>query len=188
MTRGKLICGVLKDIRRKIAEANGIELNTSECQFTGECRGTCPKCESEIHYLEEELCARRKMGKAVAIAGISASLFALPSCSGSNQNTSAETNDIPLEKIELTDTIIAPTDTISESAEPTDTCPEPKQFNRITDLLIVGEVEESDMTTTDLEPVAEVESITVTDSVPETEEEQTAATDSVPETEAPVEM
>ena len=174
MTRGKHICGILKDIRRKIAEANDIEFKTSECQFTGECKGTCPKCEAEIRYLENELRARRRMGKAVAIAGISASLFALPSCSGSNQTTNAGTNDIPLEKIELTDTIIAPADTISESAEQTATCPEPKQLNRITELLIVGEVEESDMTTTD--------------SATETEEEQTVATDSVSETEAPVEM
>ena len=44
MVRGKQTCKILKDIRRQIAEANDIEYITSECQYKGDCTGTCPKC------------------------------------------------------------------------------------------------------------------------------------------------
>ena len=43
MKRGKQTCKILKDIRRQIAEANDIEFITSECQYQGDCLGTCPK-------------------------------------------------------------------------------------------------------------------------------------------------
>ena len=52
MKRGKQTCKILKDIRRQIAEANDIEFITSECQYQGDCLGTCPKCEAEVRYLE----------------------------------------------------------------------------------------------------------------------------------------
>lgn len=52
MKRGKQTCRILKDIRRQIAEANDIEFITSECQYQGDCLGTCPKCEAEVRYLE----------------------------------------------------------------------------------------------------------------------------------------
>ena len=42
MKRGKQTCRILKDIRRQIAEANDIEYITSECQYKGDCSGTCP--------------------------------------------------------------------------------------------------------------------------------------------------
>jgi len=71
MTRGKRTCKILKEIRQQIADNNNIEYITSECHFQGECKGTCPKCESEVRYLENEINKRRQLGKAVAIAGIS---------------------------------------------------------------------------------------------------------------------
>lgn len=52
MTRGKMTCRILKEIRRQIAEANDIEFVTSECRYQGDCAGTCPKCEAEVRYLE----------------------------------------------------------------------------------------------------------------------------------------
>jgi hypothetical protein len=70
MSRGKTTCKVLKEVRRKIAEANGIPLQERECTHTGDCAGTCPYCESEVRYLERELSKRRSLGKAVAVAGI----------------------------------------------------------------------------------------------------------------------
>ncbi|WP_286139750.1 MULTISPECIES: carboxypeptidase-like regulatory domain-containing protein, partial [Muribaculaceae] len=39
--------------------------------------GTCPKCEAEVRYLEQQLRSRQRMGKAVAIAGISAASLAM---------------------------------------------------------------------------------------------------------------
>ena len=72
---GKSKCKILKDIRRQIAEENDIAYVTSECKFQGECSGTCPKCEAEVRYLEEELAKRQRAGKAVAVAGIAAALL-----------------------------------------------------------------------------------------------------------------
>ena len=71
---GKSKCKVLKDIRKKIAEANDIAYVTSECKYQGECAGTCPKCEAEVRYLEEELAKQKSLGKIVAVAGIAATL------------------------------------------------------------------------------------------------------------------
>lgn len=72
---GKNKCKILKDIRRQIARENDIEYVTSECKFQGNCSGTCPKCEAELRYLEDELKKRQKAGKAVAVAGIAAALM-----------------------------------------------------------------------------------------------------------------
>ena len=70
MKRGKRICSELKAVRRRIADENGIELHQSECKHTGDCRGTCPKCEAEVRYLERELEKRQRLGKAAVIAGM----------------------------------------------------------------------------------------------------------------------
>lgn len=74
--RGKEKCRALKEIRRQIAEANDIVLAVSECTYQGECRGTCPRCESELRFLERELAIRRNLGKAVAVVGLSAGVCA----------------------------------------------------------------------------------------------------------------
>ena len=80
MARGKKTCTILKDIRRQIAEANDIEYVVEECQYKGDCLGTCPKCEAEVRYLEQQLHQRQMLGKAVMVAGISAGLLSLSSC------------------------------------------------------------------------------------------------------------
>lgn len=77
MARGKQTCKILKEIRQQIAEANGIEFVTSECRYKGDCLGTCPKCEAEVRYLEQQLRARSLAGKAIALAGISAATLAM---------------------------------------------------------------------------------------------------------------
>ena len=71
---GKSKCKILKEIRRQIARENDIALVISECKFQGNCAGTCPKCEAEVRYLEQELRKRQQAGKAVAVAGIAAAL------------------------------------------------------------------------------------------------------------------
>lgn len=72
---GKSKCKILKEIRRQIAAENDIEFVTAECKFQGECSGTCPKCEAEVRYLEQQLQKRRQAGKTVAVAGIAAALI-----------------------------------------------------------------------------------------------------------------
>ncbi len=77
MKKGKQTCRILKEIRKQIADANDIELITSECQFKGDCLGTCPKCESEVRYLEQQLRHRQMLGKAVTLFGLSAGAITL---------------------------------------------------------------------------------------------------------------
>ena len=86
MTRGKVICSVLKAIRKQVADANEIKYEPRECHHQGECRGTCPACEAEVKYIERELDLRRQLGKAVAIMGISAGLSALTACGEKAKN------------------------------------------------------------------------------------------------------
>jgi len=74
--KGKERCKILKDIRRQIAESNDIEFITSECKHKGDCLGTCPKCEEELRYLEQELEKRKRLGKAVVVAGLAVSITA----------------------------------------------------------------------------------------------------------------
>ena len=71
MNKGKEICETLKEIRQQIADKNKIEYSPSQCHFQGECKGTCPKCESEVRYLENELFKRNKFKRVASIAGIS---------------------------------------------------------------------------------------------------------------------
>ena len=55
--------------------------------------GTCPKCEAEVRYLERELEKRQRLGKAVAIAGLSVGMLgALDSC-GINKKTDSRPVD-----------------------------------------------------------------------------------------------
>ncbi|MBO7730859.1 MAG: hypothetical protein J6S31_08380 [Lachnospiraceae bacterium] len=73
---GKEKCKILKEIRREIAQQNDIEWIVNECRHKGECKGTCPRCESEVKKLEQELEKRKKVGKTIALVGISAACLA----------------------------------------------------------------------------------------------------------------
>lgn len=83
--KGKEKCKALKEIRKQIAEQNDIAFAVSECTHQGECKGTCPKCEAEIAYLEKELAIKKNLGKAVVVAGIATSVCTgLTACSPVN--------------------------------------------------------------------------------------------------------
>ena len=101
MARGKQTCKILKEIRRQIAEANDIEFVTSECRYKGDCLGTCPKCEAEVRYLEQQLRSRQLMGKAVVLAGLSAGMIALSGCSGTSNQTTDDSDTQQGEPTEL---------------------------------------------------------------------------------------
>ena len=73
---GKDKCAILKQIRRDIAKKNDIALTIAECKHKGDCAGTCPRCEAEVAALERALADRRRQGKKVIVAGISAALVA----------------------------------------------------------------------------------------------------------------
>lgn len=74
--KGKSKCKILKQIRQKIAEENDIPLVTRECGYQGECSGTCPKCEQELRYLEQQLARRQALGKRVTVTALAAGLLA----------------------------------------------------------------------------------------------------------------
>ena len=76
MAKGKSTCKLLKDIRQQIADANGISYQPKECHHKGDCAGTCPACEEEIRYLEQELKARKGNGFGMKVAGIAAGICA----------------------------------------------------------------------------------------------------------------
>lgn len=83
MKSGRKVCNELKAIRQSIADANGIEYTPNECTHEGECAGTCPACEQEVKYLENQLGMRRMLGKAVVVAGLSLSVASCASCGNS---------------------------------------------------------------------------------------------------------
>ena len=84
---GKQKCRILKEIRQRIADENDIPYVTRECSFQGECRGTCPRCESELKYLERQLALRASLKKGVTVAALCAGMaglsFTVSGCSGS---------------------------------------------------------------------------------------------------------
>jgi hypothetical protein len=90
---GKKKCKILKEIRKQIAKDNDITYVTTECKHQGNCKGTCPKCEAEVRYLEAELEKRRMAGKQVVVAGIAAAMMMSASCTPEPEDTSS--NDAP---------------------------------------------------------------------------------------------
>lgn len=103
MNQGKHICNELKEIRRSIAQENGIALDIPECTYDGQCDGTCPRCEAELQHLEQELSIRAAMGKAAVVAGLALGLTAgtltataqetLPTRSDGNNGTELKQSD-----------------------------------------------------------------------------------------------
>ena len=71
---GKEKCKILKEIRQKIADENDIPYVTRECTHQGSCSGTCPRCESELRYLEKELRIRASLGKKIKVAALCAGM------------------------------------------------------------------------------------------------------------------
>ena len=77
MKRGKAICETLKDVRLKIAQANGISYTPKECHHEGDCAGTCNACEQEMRFLERQLSLRQRAGQAIRVAGVSLGIMAV---------------------------------------------------------------------------------------------------------------
>lgn len=131
---GKNRCRILKEIRKKIADENGIEYVVSECKYKGDCLGTCPKCEAEVQYLERELANRRSLGRRVAIAGIAAGItLAATGCSEDIKN-----------KLGLgTKGDMMPDPFYAESSEYSDTMGEERpESSKVSDITVDGEMVE----------------------------------------------
>ena len=111
---GKSKCKILKDIRRQIARENDIELVIAECKYQGDCAGTCPKCEAEVRYLEQELRKRQQTGKAVAVAGIAAALVVTSAGCAFNQIGGAPLPDPQTTQHQDMGMVVAPTTTLPD--------------------------------------------------------------------------
>lgn len=129
MARGKQTCKILKEIRRQIAEANDIDFITSECQYKGDCLGTCPKCESEVRYLERQLRARSFAGESIALVGISAGLI-MSGCGSSSSNPDHPGDNLQGEPVELTQNVQSG-DTITRIS------PDSAEHNSAPDLILI---------------------------------------------------
>lgn len=116
MNKGKSTCKVLKEIRQKIANENGISYVPKECHYKGECKGTCPACEAEVRYLEEELKRKRRNGFAIKLGGIAAGLCAMviPAQVGA-QNINKDSVKNPIPQVNALDSIAVKD--LSEGAE-----------------------------------------------------------------------
>lgn len=49
--KGKSTCKKLKEMRRKFADANGIDFEEEECTYEGPCEGTCAYCDAKTNEL-----------------------------------------------------------------------------------------------------------------------------------------
>ena len=97
---GKSICASLKQVRKRVADSNGIVYAPKECHFEGDCNGTCPACEAEMRYLEHQLELLRKAGKAVTVMGVALGITLTTGCKQTNnpkalqeRQDSVQTND-----------------------------------------------------------------------------------------------
>ena len=65
--KGKELCEFLKNVRRKLAEANGISYEPRACTHEGDCPGTCPLCDAELQSLLSEIEQMETEGKQVSL-------------------------------------------------------------------------------------------------------------------------
>jgi len=63
--KGKSTCHKLKEMRKKFAEANGIDFFEEECTYNGPCNGTCPYCDSKTRELTNKAKELQKNGAIV---------------------------------------------------------------------------------------------------------------------------
>ena len=85
-SNGKNICAALKQVRKRVADTNGIVYTPKECHFEGDCNGTCPACEAEVRYLEHQLSLLRKAGKAATVMGVAVGITMVAGCKSGNAN------------------------------------------------------------------------------------------------------
>lgn len=64
---GKAKCKILRAIREEIAaQTDSATLPPHDCPHTGDCPGTCPRCEGELNMLDREL--RKRDNRAIKIS------------------------------------------------------------------------------------------------------------------------
>ncbi len=97
MEVGKKICETLRAVRRRIAVENGIGYTPTQCNHEGPCSGTCPACERERLYIEEQLWLKHTAGKALKVVGVAAGMAALSPC----QEAKAQAQDSVVAEVQV---------------------------------------------------------------------------------------
>lgn len=124
---GKQCCKTLKAVRKKVADENGIPYEPIECTHEGYCRGTCPACEAEVRYIEQQLDLRRLAGKTVKIVGLASSMLALSACSSIDSSRASGAKLAPdsvafsEEPVELEGDVVAVVEPVDGNDEGSDT-------------------------------------------------------------------
>jgi len=68
---GQTKCAILREIRRKVCELNGIDLTERDCMYSGgDCTGTCPFCDSRLERINALLEEKRLRGETVHYEGL----------------------------------------------------------------------------------------------------------------------
>ena len=96
---GKQKCELLRKIREEIAEENNIVYLSKDCGHKVCRSGTCPICEAEAKYLENELNEKAERGERLNLQGISfETLFdALEEMEDEDEFSVAEEDDYDVE-------------------------------------------------------------------------------------------
>lgn len=64
---GRTKCRILKGIRQRIADINGINYEPYPCSNTGDCKGTCDLCEKELKWIWMQLTQKKSQGYRIYI-------------------------------------------------------------------------------------------------------------------------
>lgn len=124
METGKKTCEKLKDLRKQVAEANGIEYEPAECTYEGDCPGTCPRCDAELADLQRQLDEKEARGEEIVYGDGTMSVSVLteevPKDLKEDEYSYPETGytlmgDIPVVDIEATTGVIAPIDELPDT-------------------------------------------------------------------------
>lgn len=67
MMDGKTKCKILKGIRKRIADVNGIIYEPYPCSNNCDCKGTCNQCEKELDWLWGHLKQKESQGYRIYI-------------------------------------------------------------------------------------------------------------------------
>lgn len=140
MERGKETCRALKDLRQRIADANGIAYTPTECHHKGDCAGTCPACEAEMQYIEQQLSLRRMLGKAVVVAGLSLGVMALSTAAD------AATRHKPKHRRHLKEEVLKVEKTVTSAALKGDVIPQ-QPTEQSDESMLTGMVKQTTMPT-----------------------------------------
>ena len=64
---GRTKCKILKGIRQRIADINGIKYEPYPCSNNNDCKGTCVQCDKELNWLWAQLKQKKSQGYRIYI-------------------------------------------------------------------------------------------------------------------------